>query len=77
VNPAREVAQLLQTAVELFSHPAEYGPGAGRVALEPLVQQCQFERGGHESLLRPVVQITLDPPPRLVGRLDEPGARRR
>ena len=49
----------------------------GRVALQPPVQDRQLERRGHQPLLRAVVQVALDPPPRLVGSLHEPRPRRR
>jgi hypothetical protein len=47
------------------------------VSLEPSLQDRQLERGRHEPLLRAVVQVALDPSPRLVGRRHESRARRR
>jgi hypothetical protein len=41
------------------------------------VEQRQFHPGGHESLLRAVVEVALDAPSCLVGRLDEARARGR
>jgi hypothetical protein len=63
VDAARQIAQLGKAAVELFPCPGQDGPRALGVTLEPLVEHRQLERGGDESLLCPIVQVALDPPP--------------
>ena len=38
---------------------------------ESIAEETQRAGCGEEPLLRPVVQVALDPPPRLVSRLDD------
>ena len=77
MDAARQLPELFETVVELFLRPDQRGPRRLRAAFELVVRERQLERRGHESLLRPVVQVALDPAACLVGRLDEPCARRR
>ena len=76
VNAAGEVLHLLDHRLELAFHPLEPFPGGllrhRHVGAEPL----QMERQGDQPLLCAVVQVTLDPPPRFVSRLDDSGAGR-
>jgi hypothetical protein len=76
VNPARQVAQLAEAALELLPHPGEDLPCRG-LLLDLTLEQREVERGRHESLLCAVVQVALDPAPCFVGRFDEPRARGR
>jgi hypothetical protein len=75
MDPARQITKLLETAFEMVSRPGENGPRGGRVKLDPSVQHRQLESRRHQSLLRPIVQITLDPASRVVRGLDQPCAR--
>jgi len=77
VDAAREIAEFGKSLVKMLSRPLQDAPGPGRVTVQPLVEDREFERGGHQALLRAVVQITLDAPPRGVGGLHQPSPRRR
>jgi hypothetical protein len=74
VNAAGEVLHLfdhrLQLALNLLE-PFMRGVLRHRdIGADPL----QMERQGDQSLLRAIVQVTLDAPPRFVSRLDDSGA---
>ena len=75
MNSACQLAQFRETSFELGCHPlevlAQTSPVAG-VAHGHVEQQGRR----HESLLRAVVQIALDPPTGLVSSFDDPGTRR-
>jgi hypothetical protein len=66
MDAARQIAQLLEAALEVLSRPREHGRRARWLPLQPLAEYGQLERGRHEPLLRTVVEIALDAPPRLI-----------
>ena len=75
MDPARQVAQLGQPAVELTAHALELLGKSVDVAagLRPRRGSEQHRRR-HEPLLRAVVEVALDSPPSIVGSLDDAGA---
>ena len=75
MDPASELAQLLEPGVELGSGERELARRRG-AGLEARLEQAQAERERHESLLGPVVEVALDAPARGVRRLDDPHPRR-
>ena len=77
MDPARELAQLLDRELELEGGLVR---GFDRFAipvagLEPLAQEPQRQGERNEPLLRAIVQVALEPSSFLVGRLDDPRAR--
>ena len=71
MQPARELADLLQPGGELVDRELEQ-----RVAVvRRLAQPAEGQQHGGEPLLRAVVEVALDPLPLGVGDLDEPRAR--
>ena len=73
MDAARELPQLGQRDRELL---ADLVDGAGQPAVtQPRLEHPQVQRERDELLLRAVVQVALDPPPRVVRRLDDPQPR--
>ena len=72
VDPARELAQLVERLRELAVGCAEERFRLLGVSLQGRLDEPQLERERDEPLLRPVVQISLQPPALGVGRLDDP-----
>ena len=62
VDPVGEVAELLQGVLEVAPQLLHESPGLVRVPLGELAGQADLDCQRHEVLLRPVVQIPLDPP---------------
>ena len=56
MDPAREIAELLERLRELALHLLEL-PACGRVLPDFLLEQAELEREGDEPLLRSVVQV--------------------
>ena len=75
VDPAGERAKLPEAVLELSVRVVEQLREL-RVRIGAPVRAPEREAEGHEPLLGPVVQVALDPPPLLVGRLDDPRPRR-
>ena len=62
MDPARQIAKLAEAVLELLARPVKHAlASAGRAPA--VVENRQLERGGHQPLLRAVVQVALDPPP--------------
>ena len=75
VDPARQLAQLRQGLRELLSRAREHLRRPGRVGRELRLDQAQCHRQRHEALLRAVVQIPLEHPPRAILGPHEAGTR--
>jgi hypothetical protein len=71
VDPAREVAQVLQRQRGLVPGLAHQLGGVGVAARAALLGHPQRERQRHEPLLRAVVEVALDAAALGVGRLDD------
>ena len=72
MKAVREVAEIREAGLQLADHLGQIRPGRlGNVAVrrEP---ELQPQRHGHEPLLRAVVEVVLDLPPRPVRGLDDP-----
>jgi hypothetical protein len=74
VNPAGKVTEFGQRPLELFERVGDepFRWRAARLCLG----QAQRQGGGDELLLRAVVEIALELPPRLIGRSDQSRPRR-
>ena len=68
VDAVRELAQLGQRRLHVAAQLLEHGLDRLRVALDELAGEADLHRERDEVLLRAVVQVALDPAPRLVGR---------
>ena len=76
VQPARDLAQLLQARVELARGVVEQvGRGLGMRG-QPRAGEAQLEHDGDEALLGAVVEVALEPAALLVAGLDQARARR-
>ena len=75
MDPARQLAELLERLRELGAGPGEQLARSGRVAREPRLGEPKRQRERDEPLLRAVVQVALEPPPLGVARLDDARAR--
>ena len=71
VDAPGELAQLVERLAQLGAGACEQLGGALRVALDAILGQLQCEGEPDEALLCAVVQVPLDPPPLLVGRLHD------
>ena len=77
MDAAGQVAELAQAGCELLPCSGQHLLGGLGVTVELALEHAQLERGGHEPLLRTVVEIAFDLTARLVRGLNEPGARGR
>src|SRR5262249_9125986 len=75
MKAARELADLLDHHVEILLHLAEALGRAHRVSRDLSAYSLEIETECDQALLRAVVQVSLDPSPRLVTRGDEARAR--
>ena len=75
VDLRRERPHLVERAGHLGAELGQHRPGPGGVLIDQLPRQLEPDAEGHEPLLRPVVQIALDPPPLVVGGGLDPRAR--
>ena len=75
MDAARQLAQVLQRGRQLGVGPLDQRGGLA-VAVHTCLEQPQVDGEGHELLLRSVVQVALQPPPRGVGGLDYADPRR-
>ncbi len=76
MDPAGELAQLLQPRLELGARADEHHRRVLGAVDEAALGHSQGERGGDQPLLGAVVQVALDAAPRLVGGGDDPRPRR-
>src|SRR5262249_57254824 len=76
MEAARELAQLLERQVELARGAGENRLHRIRILLELRACESERQRQRHEPLLRAVVEVSLEPAPLLVSRLDEARAGR-
>jgi hypothetical protein len=74
MDPARELAQFAEAGVELGARGGERHR-RGAVRRQRALRGGQHHRRDHEPLLRPVVQVALDPVAGRVGGRHDPGAR--
>ena len=74
MQAARELAQLAGGRREVLDRLVEQLGGERRV-VELAAREPQRQRETDEVLLRAVVQVALEPAPRVVGRGDDAGAR--
>jgi hypothetical protein len=71
VDAPRELTQLARGGGELVGRLVEQPGRFLRLALNARARQPQVERQADEPLLGPVVEVALEPPARLVGRLHD------
>ena len=72
MQPAHELADLLERECELGLGRVDQLRHLGRVGLEAALDQVEMERDGHEPLLGAVVQVALDTAPLGVAGGDDP-----
>src|SRR3954447_9803120 len=75
MDAARELAQLLQRALQLAARCVEEPRRRGRVAVELALREAELERQRDQPLLRAVVEIALEPAALAHRHLDQPGPR--
>ena len=75
MDAACQLAQLLEGLVHLLARGRDQPDGFLGVDLDPVLGEAERDRQRHQPLLRAVVEVALDPPPRGVPGLDQPGAR--
>ena len=75
MDPARELAQLLERLRELVGRRRDELLRQRGVGTDAVVDHPELERDGDEPLLRAVVEVALQPPPLRVARGDEALAR--
>ena len=75
VDAVGDGAHLVDRLVHLGAEQLELGRGLRRLVLEAFALQRELDAQRHEPLLGSVVHVALDPPSRLVGHGDDPGAR--
>ena len=73
MQAARELAQLAGGCREVLDRLVEQLGGERRI-VELAAREPQRQRQPDQVLLRAVVQVALEPAPRVVGRGDDPGA---
>ena len=71
MDPAGQLAQLVEALGELVLRLREQLAGGGRVLAQRRLDQAQVERDGDQPLLRAVVQVALQPPALGVAGLDD------
>ena len=76
MDPAGELAELLQPEGELLARAVQELVGSAGVVRELRLRHSERERERDEPLLRAVVEVALEPAPLCVARLDDAGARR-
>src|ERR1700730_1120196 len=76
VYASRELAQLVERARQSYRDVVEFGGELVQLGRDLGLRRPYLERERDESLLRAVVQVTLDAAPGLVGGGDDPGAGR-
>ena len=76
MNAARELAQLLVRALDVFDRLLDEVRGVSGTVGEGLPDHLEAEDRVHEPLLSAVVQVAFDPLPGLVGGGDDPRPRR-
>src|SRR4051812_40394494 len=75
MDAPRELAQLLERALQLGARGLEEPRARGRVGVELALREPELERQRDEPLLRAVVEVALEPPALAHRHLDEPGPR--
>nr|WP_229022919.1 hypothetical protein [Actinomarinicola tropica] len=73
VDAPDEVAQLGEGRLGLVAGRGHHGPPALGVVREPLLRRAELHGQGDETLLRPVVQVALDPAALGLGGVDRRG----
>ena len=76
MDPVRQLAQLGDRQPQLGRRVVEERDGLPGRQLRPLAYELEANRQPHEALLRPVVQVALDPPALGTAGPDQPGTRR-
>ena len=76
MEPARELAQLLEPGVELAGGVLHQLGRLLPVLVELCLRDAEQQRRRDEPLLGAVVEVALEPPPLLVAGPDDPGSRR-
>src|SRR6185437_3182965 len=76
MNAARELAQLLQGVGELLARGADDLRGPRGIGVDPREREPERQGERDEALLSAVVQVPLEPSPRLVGGDDDARTRR-
>ena len=76
MDAARELAQLLERLRQLLARAHEQLVGRIRIARQLRLRQPQRQRERDQPLLRAVVEVALEPPPRVVARRDDARPRR-
>jgi hypothetical protein len=74
VNAVGDLSQLFEDAGQLLGHMRQLAFELPELRRHRPLQRTQLEPERDEPLLGAVVQITLDPPPRLIGGGDDAGA---
>ena len=72
VDSERDLAQDVEHAGEPFDHARQLGLELGELGGRRRLGRTQLECERDELLLRAVVEVALDPPPRRVGRGHDP-----
>ena len=75
MKPAGEPSQLLEPGVELSACLLQQRRGRRRIRLEPRLREPEQQCRRHQSLLRAVVEVALEPAALLVARPDDTGPR--
>jgi hypothetical protein len=71
VDPAGELAQLLDRELDLLAGLGDQLCGVRRLGREPRLGEGERHSDADQALLRTVVQVTLDPPPLGIGGSDD------
>jgi hypothetical protein len=75
VQPGSDRAQLLEHPLEVDLKASKLGVETSGLRSRRLRKHPRLERKRDDPLLRPIVEIALDTPTRLVGGADDPHAR--
>ena len=73
MQPAGQVAQLLESRRQVLLRRIDRIAGHSRLSLQLRLRDPQVERDRDQSLLRAVVQVPLEPPALRVARPDQLG----
>ncbi len=75
MQPGSDCAQFLKHLIEADLKASKIGVQTSAPCSLRLRKHPSLESEHHNALLRPVVEVALDPPTRLVGGSDDPHAR--
>jgi hypothetical protein len=76
VDSARELAQLVESVLQSLGNATQLRRKVIELGGNCGSRGTELERERDEPLLRPVMEVALDPPPRLVGACHDARARR-